>query len=326
MRHRFSCFFQLLRLLLTFPLKRTVLIGSPEHGNLGDQAISIAERKLLKQNNIRCAEISGNLYRRLKKLIKPFVKKNDAIGITGGGFLGSLWKLEDDMVNDIILTFKKNKIVIFPQTLFFDNDDDKLNFVKIYSTHNNLHIFLRENNSFSLVQSILGDNFKAYLVPDMVLSLDTNDIAPERKNTILLCLREDKESVLSENSKKYIRQFAEKENCDVKSITTNIPHRQILFEKRDNAVKEILTEIKSSRLMITDRLHAMIFAYITGTPCYVFDNLSRKVSGVYEWIKDCGFIKLVSNISEITFENDFSEQKVDLKGWENIVEVIKNNK
>jgi pyruvyl transferase EpsI len=296
MRHKISWLLQLLKLALTFPLRRAVLIGSPEHGNLGDQAISIAERILLKNNNIHCAEIAGELYRRFSQIVRFFIKKKDVVCITGGGFLGSLWKLEDDMVNDIVLKFNSNRIVIFPQTLYFTNDDDRQKFVKIYATHKDLHLFLREKNSYELSKKILsGTECKIHLVPDMVLSLGTEDINPQRKNTVLLCLRTDKESVLNEDSQKAVDSFASNLHAEKKHITTNTPHRLILFSDREKAVRDILTEIKSSKLLIADRLHAMIFAYITGTPCYVFDNLSRKVSGVYEWIKDCGYIKYCDN-------------------------------
>ena len=61
---------------------------------------------------------------------------------------------------------------------------------------------------------------------------------------------------------------------------------------------------------LTNRLHCMIFAYLSKTPCLAFDNKSKKVSGVYEWIKDCEFIQLYDrnkNISkqlmELTGEN-----------------------
>ena len=76
---------------------------------------------------------------------------------------------------------------------------------------------------------------------------------------------------------------------------------------RKREVLSILRKIASSKLVITDRLHAMIFCYITETPCIVFDNISRKVSGVYEWIKDCDYIRYCAT---------FDVEKIDfnLKG------------
>ena len=37
-------------------------------------------------------------------------------------------------------------------------------------------------------------------------------------------------------------------------------------------------------LVITDRLHAVIFCIITNTPCIAFDNATHKVSGVCDFL------------------------------------------
>ena len=40
-------------------------------------------------------------------------------------------------------------------------------------------------------------------------------------------------------------------------------------------------------LVITDRLHGMLFSAITNTPCIVFDNSYGKISSLYDtWLKD----------------------------------------
>lgn len=51
--------------------------------------------------------------------------------------------------------------------------------------------------------------------------------------------------------------------------------------------------------MITDRLHGMIFAAITSTPCIALRNSNHKIEYSYEWFKDCGYIKFAKNVLEI---------------------------
>lgn len=317
---KISFLIQSLKLILFSPFKKVVLIGTPEHGNLGDHAISIAERILLKKNRIRCVEISGYFYRRFPKLISQFIKKKDVIGIHGGGFLGSLWKEEDDMANQIIQTYPNNRIVIFPQTIFFTCDKDCQEFIKVYSSHKDLHLFLREENSYKLAVDILkNSNCKIYLVPDMALSLDTDYLnVPERGNKVLLCFRTDKEIILSQENRHTIKKLISNINCETEEITTCYP-RCIVLANREKELNRLLTKIKTSKYLIADRLHAMIFAYITGTPCYVFDNISHKVSGVYKWIEDCDYIRFCekTDMSEIdfslkpgakkNFDNEFQE-------------------
>lgn len=53
--------------------------------------------------------------------------------------------------------------------------------------------------------------------------------------------------------------------------------------------------------MVTDRLHGMIFAYITGTPAIVFSNSNQKVKNCFEWIKDCGYIFYMDSFDKKSF-------------------------
>ena len=100
--------------------KRIILFCTPEHGNLGDHAIAIAQHKFLKENypEIKVIEITSNFYLKKKEKIKKLIKNEDILIISGGGFLGSLWLNEEDIVRDIIKNFTENKIIIFPQTIF----------------------------------------------------------------------------------------------------------------------------------------------------------------------------------------------------------------
>ena len=45
----------------------------------------------------------------------------------------------------------------------------------------------------------------------------------------------------------------------------------------------------------------MVFAYITKTPCLVFENNSYKVKGLYKWLEKSNFIKIYN---ENSIEND----------------------
>ena len=58
-------------------------------------------------------------------------------------------------------------------------------------------------------------------------------------------------------------------------------------------------KFRECELVITDRIHGMIFAAITGTPCIALSNYNYKVKGTYEWIKNLGYIKFTDDINEI---------------------------
>lgn len=78
------------------------------------------------------------------------------------------------------------------------------------------------------------------------------------------------------------------------------------FFIRDNSIKfarkrfSVSKKNSSSKIVITDRLHAMLICAITGTPCIAFDNISKKVQGVCElWLEKFPYIKFVDSISHI---------------------------
>lgn len=48
------------------------------------------------------------------------------------------------------------------------------------------------------------------------------------------------------------------------------------YADREKHFMEMLDRIGSSKLVITDRLHAMIFSIITKTPCLVFETAMAK--------------------------------------------------
>ena len=54
-----------------------------------------------------------------------------------------------------------------------------------------------------------------------------------------------------------------------------------------------LDEFRKSKLVVTDRLHGMLFAAITGTPCIALGNSSGKVKGVYDWLTHLDYIQYV---------------------------------
>lgn len=63
-------------------------------------------------------------------------------------------------------------------------------------------------------------------------------------------------------------------------------------------IDQKLEEWSQVGLVLTDRLHGMIFAAITGTPCIAFSNYNHKVKETYEWIKYLPYIKYAESVDQ----------------------------
>ena len=267
--------------------KREFLIfNSPIHGNIGDHAIYYAEEKLLKEMGIIPFEVPTFREKYFFDYIKGNLSDDAIISITGGGFIGSEWLEEQNLVNKVLKEFKEHKIIIFPCTIYFKQDEqgkeELIKFKENVKDVKDLYIFARETKTFEFVKKEL-ETVKTYLSPDIVLSLQNMDINEDRSG-ILVCLRKDVETTFTNEKKERIINAINKLNEDIK-YTDTVINQTIEGKDRERIFKDKLEEFSKSRLVITDRLHGMVFAYLTNTPCIVFSNYNYKVEGVYNWIK-----------------------------------------
>lgn len=282
-----------------------VFIATPGHGNLGDQAIVYAQERFFTDHGFKnyIVEIESTKYENYSKEIKKYIRNNDLIVIDGGGSMGTLWPEVEYKMQNIVNNFPENPIFIFPQTIFYTDDNngrrELQQSIESYSEHKNLHICAREKASYNFMKKVYP-TVDILFIPDMVLYL--NDIQVNNpRNGALLCMRNDKEKQLNNNKIKNIIRQLEAKGLKIKDEPTVIMEG-VPKKKRVLKLNEKWDSFSRAQIVITDRLHGMIFAAITGTPCIAFNNSSGKVGNVYQWIKNLSYIHFISddsNISEV---------------------------
>lgn len=280
--------------------KIVLLTATPEHGNLGDQAIVYAEHRILNKTDLPVIEIRNSEYLNNRNWLQKKVDQEDIIAIDGGGNLGTLWPNEDDKISDIINRFNQNKIVIFPQTCYYDKNQEAIARLegnrKKYYAAKDLTIMLRDRTSYHFMR----ENFPKLnyiFCPDIVLSINQFEFF-ENRDGILLCFRKDREKIVDEKIEDSIKRYLHELNIPFRDTST-ILNKKITNKNRNQCLDEKWKEFARSKLVITDRLHAMIFSAITGTPCIAIDNQSKKVGGTYEWIKELEYILYLSDPDKI---------------------------
>lgn len=287
--------------------KKIVLIFTPSHGNLGDSAITLGELEFFKERfkDYSVYEFTKNETLFYKNQIKDHITDKDIIAFHGGGFLGSIWKADNNYFLKIIKLFSDNKIVVMPQTIYFYEDDDKLkeSFVIGTSLCRDLTILCRDYQSYQTLKD-LKVRCKFEYVPDIALYCQPN-LNLERNNKILLCFRSDREKVSRHSG---IMRLLH--DLEIKFDRTDMVIPRIITKKgRYSTVMKKFEQFARYRMVITDRLHAMIFSTITNTPCIAFDNVSKKVSGVHEWIKDLDYIQIAKgDLTEEMLSKIFNSQ------------------
>lgn len=279
------------------PNETVFVMLAADYNNLGDVAITYAQSKFLKNvyKNKEIIEVSVEDTCKVYKSMKKKINKNTIITIIGGGNTGEKYELIEQYRRFIIRKFKKNIVIGFPQTIDFTKScQGKISLnksIRSYSKNKNLIVLARETKSYETFKSLFT-NCNVYLIPDIVLSLKL-EMDFNNRSGILFLLRNDTEKSLSKNFennmkneiKNMFKKCEESDTCIIDFDNT----------KKYDQLKMMLGKVASHEIVITDRLHGMIMAYITKTPCIVFKNNNHKIEMTYNnWLKDSNYITLYS--------------------------------
>nr|WP_313098421.1 polysaccharide pyruvyl transferase family protein [Moraxella sp. CTOTU48717] len=295
---------------LTNHQKKAFLFLAADYGNLGDVAITYAQTKFLEDQGYQVIEIPISKTAEGIWWVKKYIQPNDIVTLIGGGNMGDLYEQIETLRQLVIKQFPKQKIISFPQTFDFSESQygqKRLSKAKnTYQNHNKLTLVAREQVSFELMKANFLQN-NIIQTPDIVLTLK-DVITQSHRRGAVICLRDDKEkSIDNTTSQKIIDGLKQYYNQDICYRDTHINENNLSIEARKKALNDIWQDFGKAEIVVTDRLHGMIFAYITQTPCIVLTNNNHKIKGTYQWIEGCGYIKFLPAFEEERFMQYLTE-------------------
>lgn len=286
-------------------------MDTPINGNLGDQALALAGLVALSQQRPKeiVLEIQNYQVRSALRYLNNNLEANTPVFWNGGGNIGSLYPYEEHNRWESFKILKRHPIIMFPQSVYFSNDSSGSRMLKDsirhYSSKQSLTVFLREKKSFDFFQANYPD-VESYLTPDTVLLLDkyvSTSILTTRRNGILFLIRNDIERNPHFNSGR-IEAAVSEAGFEIDKGDTYLGGVVVGPENRKDLLWRMWNRIGSKQVVITDRLHGMIFAYLTRTPAVVLANNNWKIESTYQtWLKDCNFIHFLSDYDEKTIIN-----------------------
>lgn len=269
----------------------TFLLQTPVHSNFGDHAIAYAELRLLsKCHPIEITDYQLNILLKFPRIFKKIIG-DGRILITGGGNLGTLWITIEQNIRKVLALFPENQIIILPQSAYYEDSDygrEELEKAKrIYNACSDLTIMAREQTSYRFLKQHFN-NVRVF--PDMVLSLSPISFDCERSG-LLLMLRNDGERAINDGFDIALKDALTLTGLAVSKSDMIAPEKKIPVTRREELLIEKFRQFASAELVVTDRLHAMIFSVITGTPCAVLPCKSPKIKGIYDWLlSDCEYV------------------------------------
>ncbi|MAP81639.1 MAG: polysaccharide pyruvyl transferase YvfF [Aequorivita sp.] len=296
-----------------------VLLNTPDHINIGDQLIWQGELEFLNSLNIVPSYMTSHFNFDWRDL-----NKETQILLHGGGNFGDVWEGHNDFRLKIVERYPNNAILVFPQSVQYNDERLIIRDAKKYATHKNVTICARDKYSYDLLRKHFKNNI--LLVPDMAFCLDIEKPSQRVNNRKLLLKRVDREISTGFKYNNY-SDFEHKDWPTFNNSFFNFSHRvwekiNRMFAKtflssrtkdttfglgvlrdRNWLVNEGISFILSYDLVVSTRLHGHILALLLGVPSIMIDNSYGKNRRFYEtWLKDIPDSQLVTNPNELEAE------------------------
>lgn len=291
-----------------------IFIDLPYYQNIGDVLIWQGTEEFLKSVCHRCLYRASFYTFDDRKLDHSVI-----IIMQGGGNWGDVWHEHNDFRLKIIQQYPNNKIIILPQTIYYESEKNLLSDMKAFSQHKQLVVCSRDQVSFQLLEKTLPTAHNL-LLPDMAFFLD---IPTRTKITgkTLFFKRLDKE--LNEA----IKYDMVPKDADVHdwptyehTVTADKWMSRVIYvikklypsfnfmkyrKFNDFLYQRYLKNIyinEGAKLLekydtiYSTRLHAAILGILLGKKVVFFDNSYGKNKNIYNtWLKDLDSIMLYTN-------------------------------
>lgn len=287
------------------------LTNLPYHNNMGDALIWQGSEDFISSTGHKILSRSS-----FKSFTFPKIQPGEIIILNGGGSFGDIWRIIMDFFLKVIQTYPNNRIILFPQSVYYQDQDLMAKDADVLSSHKDLHLIARDTYSFDIFSKHFNQN-RVHLAPDMAFAI--NPLRLEKwqnsvtSNGLTLYLkRVDKEWVqqteldipeatISDWPTISAPRFSEKLYIALVWRTMfKLPHNPLLdhtyWKLLDFSAQKLILNKYLSRAsaflhpfdrIITTRLHVLILGCLLAKQIEYIDNSSKKLSAfVNTWLTD----------------------------------------
>ena len=283
-----------------------IYLDLPYYTNIGDTLIWEGTKEFLRSLPYKCLYASDMNY-----FVEQSISSNTIILLQGGGNFGDLYREHTNFRKKIIQLYPQNKVIILPQSVYYENEQNLLNDIIFYSKYKNVLICTREQFSYQFIKSKFLHN-RVLLMPDLAFYINITkfQISSSLSSTTLFLKRQDSELVLDgkyhvipDNSEIYDWPTFTNVSPKIKIIDVifrclklialigGIKWKNKLEDiKRDSFYRKEYVQIGVDFLskydvIYTTRLHALILAVLLDKRVFIYDNLTGKLINFYNtWL------------------------------------------
>ena len=302
--------------------KNVLLVDPAYHGNVGDNLLNYGEAVLLYKLNKKHTDCHVHQSTRGKPCSQKYSQFSSALWQAGGNW-GDLWKpLQDKRIKSFEALSKHSVSTVgMPQSYHYESQPTALRDATIIENlvkrGFNLTLTWRQENSYQTAKS-LYPSVNNILTPDIAFLIgrikDTDIYTKSNipKVDILFAMRNDKESVIGSHREIRTQLSTLLKDYDVSYKVVDWVDRQSYYNGVDKyPMQKVPTSglfsyqkrfasavamYSTAKLIVTDRLHGSIFAFLMNKPHIYIDQMYKKIS----------------KTREVTFRNSTSCQNKEL--------------
>ncbi|MGH7646756.1 MAG: polysaccharide pyruvyl transferase family protein [Gemmatimonadaceae bacterium] len=293
-------------------VSRVALLDVPTHQNVGDSAIHLGTLALLRRAGVRvCYACSIETYAR-DTLARQL--GDGAILLAGGGNLGDLWPLHQQLRERVLADFPDRAVIQLPQSLYFADPAALARARTAFAAHRRFTLLLRDARSLAAARRAF--DAPTDLCPDLAFALGPlrRPVAPTAR--VVWLARRDREAAPTSDSGAH-KTFdwalqppsplsrVERMGHALTSAHPSLepyahgPLMRLGVIASRRRVRSGCAMLAAGDTVITDRLHGHILSLLLGIPHAVLDNSYGKVRSFYEtWTRDAPIVRWAESAAE----------------------------
>lgn len=294
-----------------------IYLDIPLHFNVGDLLINAGTEEFFRRSGLTpvkratffdaCSVDWANPQTATLKpsFIKAIADINRSVPIVlhGGGSLGDIYPELQAMREAVVQSFPDRRIVLFPQSLHFDDPARQASSLRSMVSHRDLHLFLRDQSSLDAIRAISPTHGR--LMPDMAHALWTpfnrfREASPTA-DTLTLCRRDaETQHVIQPHGFDWPDVIRSSETVLWRILRKAMYvgwgserfRIRAWYAVRDRIIRRAIARFSAYRTIETDRLHGLILACLLDRSVIYRDNRYGKLSRyVDEWLGSSPLIR-----------------------------------
>lgn len=288
-----------------------VWIDYPDHPNVGDSLIWLGERKAMRSMGVQLRAALPTAIS-TPDVIRRTVGRypESAVCLHGGGNFGGLYAQPHQARLAAIGAAEGRRLVQAPQSVHFASERAQSELVHALQAQKDKILAVRDLDS---QERLKGAGLASLLMPDSAHVLGVVD-APAATQRALILRRTDIEAVASEQPPAAVSDWMDEGRLSnassrlrgrayARSNRGRAPHvlpAVVLDAVASVRMRRGVRALAPGKVVVTDRLHAMILAIHMGRPVVAVDNAVGKLSSYWRtWLEPAG--------ADVTFAETWRE-------------------